>query len=282
MQHFDVTLKLLLQGPSAALLRALGGGKVVRWLPVEALKVETRQMDLLCQLADGGILHIELQSTNYPDMPARMAEYALGVRRRYRRMPRQIVLFVGRGPMRMRTSFKEGEMIFRYELVDFRHLDGEELLASPDLGDNVLAVLAKLRDRKGAVAQIVSRIGRLKDARREEALAQLSILAGLRGLERTVQEEVERMPIVVDLMKNKIYAPLIREAQAKGIAEGTAKGKAAGIVEGERSLLLRQMRKRFGTIPHSVDEQLAAKTPEELESVGLRLLDAQSLAELLG
>ncbi len=273
MHRFDITLKLLLQGPSAALLRQLGGGTVVRWLEVEALRVEERHMDLLCQLADGSLLHIELQSSNDPDMPLRMAEYALAVKRRYGRMPRQIVLYVGRAPMRMPDVLAEGGMAFRYELVDFRELDGEELLDSPDVGDNVLAVLARLRDGKAAVARIVERIRALKDAGRDQAVAQLGILAGLRGLEDEVQEELEKMPIVVDLMENKVFA--------RGYSRAQAAGKAEGRVEGERTLLLRLIRKRFGSVPDWVDERLAGKTTEELELLGLRFLDAQSIADLM-
>ena len=277
MQQFDVTLKLLLRAPSGVLLRTLSGGSVVRWLEVETLKVEARRMDLLCRMSDGGLLHLELQSSNDPEMPLRMAEYALAVKRKFGRIPRQIVLYVGRSRLRMTDTLKEGSLDFRYELVDFRKLDGEALLASPDLGDNVLAVLARLNNRRDAVSRIISRIGNLKGSRRDEMIAQLTILAGLRGLEETVQEAMENMPIVVDLMKNKILAKGYLRAEALGEARGEARGKAAG----ERTILLRLMQKRFGTLPHWVDERLADKTSDELEQLGLRLLDAQTLGDLM-
>jgi predicted transposase YdaD len=242
-------------------------------------------MDLLCRLDDGSLLHVELQSSNNPDMAARMADYALRVRRRYKRMPRQFVLYVGRGPMRMPTAFQEGRMSFDYELVNLRDLDGELLLGSRDLGDNVLAVLAKLADRKDAVARIVRSIGKLPGLDRDDAIQQLYILAGLRGLEQTVEEEVSSMPIVVDLMKNKVLGREIRKelaaARAKGMAEGIVEGKVEGVREGEWKILRRLMTKRFGIIPAWVDEKLATISSEELESLGLRLLDARSIDELL-
>ena len=273
---------MLLQGPSAVLLQQLSGGRVVQWLDVETLKVESRRLDLLCKLSDGGLLHIELQSSNDQEMPARMAEYALAIRRRHGTIPRQIVLYVGRGPLRMADFLNEGGMNFRYDLVDFRNLDGDTLLNSPDLGDNVLAVLANLTDRKAAVARIMSRIGRLKTSRRDEAIGQLCVLAGLRGLEQMVQEEVENVPIIVDLMENKIFAQGYQRAVAKGMADGMAKGLAEGVTEGERLLLRRQIAKRFGPLPQSMEERLATRTSEELELLGLKLLDAQSLADLMG
>ena len=273
---------MLLQGPSAVLLQQLSGCRVVQWLDVETLKVESRRLDLLCRLSDGGLLHIELQSSNDNEMPARMAEYALAIRRSHGTIPRQIVLYVGRGPLRMMDFLNEGGMTFRYDLVDFRNLDGETLLNSPDLGDNVLAVLAKLADRKVAVARIMSRIGSLSVSQRDEAIGQLCILAGLRGLEQMVQEEVENVPIIVDLMENKIFAQGYQRAVAKGMADGMAKGLAEGVTEGERLLLRRQIAKRFGPLPQSMEERLATRTSEELELLGLKLLDAQSLADLMG
>ncbi len=74
MQQFDITLKMLLRGRSGVLLRTLGCGRAVRWLEVENLKVEASRLDLLCGVEGGGLLHIELQSSNDKDMPARMAE----------------------------------------------------------------------------------------------------------------------------------------------------------------------------------------------------------------
>jgi hypothetical protein len=68
---------------------------------------------------------------------------------------------------------------------------------SADVGDNVIAILARLRDHKEAVRKIVERIAGLAAAERETALAQLMILAGLRHLSRTVEQERRKMPIDV-------------------------------------------------------------------------------------
>jgi hypothetical protein len=58
-------------------------------------------------------------------------------------------------------------------------LDGERLLESEEVGDNVIAILARLRDHKDVVRRIVERIAGLMPVEREAALGQL-ILAGLR------------------------------------------------------------------------------------------------------
>ena len=52
-------------------------------------------MDLLGELQNGELVHIELQSTNEPQMPLRMAEYCLRVLRLFGKFPHQVLVYVG-------------------------------------------------------------------------------------------------------------------------------------------------------------------------------------------
>lgn len=150
-----------------------------------------------------------------------------------------------------------------------RDLDGDMLLESADPGDNVLAVLGRLRDSKAAVAEIVRRVAGLDASRRDVAAGQLMILAGLRGLEETVEKEIRKMPILEDIMEHKVLGREFRRGEAKGKAEG------------ELLILRRQMVKLFGVLPDWAEKSLNGYSAAELESLGERLLDARSLEELL-
>jgi hypothetical protein len=147
MQEYDVTLKMLLQGSATRTVHELTGTAVARWLDVELPKVQNLRLDLLGETVDGGLVHVVLQSSNDPAMPFRMLEYCLGVRRLVGRFPRQILLYVGEAPMRMENKLHGPDLSFSYGLVDIRTLDGDRLLESRDVGDNVIAVLARLRRR---------------------------------------------------------------------------------------------------------------------------------------
>src|SRR5262249_60731858 len=92
---------------------------------------------------------------------------------------RHLCICVGRARLRMRDTWSEPTLWYRYELVDIRKLDSEPLLESPHVGDNLIAILTRLRDHKSAVRRIVSRLARLPDRARESALDQLLTLAGL-------------------------------------------------------------------------------------------------------
>ena len=161
MQDYDVALKLLLQGSAALTMRELTGTAVAKWLDVELPKVQNLRLDLLGETVDGGLVHVELQSSNDAAMPLRMAEYCLGVFRLFGRFPRQVLLYVGEAPMRMESELRGPGLVFQYRLIDIRTLDGDRLLESEDVGDNVIAILARLRDHEEAVRKIVGRIAGL-------------------------------------------------------------------------------------------------------------------------
>jgi hypothetical protein len=69
---------------------------------VELPRVQQTRVDLLGESAhQEPLIHIELQSTNDPQVPLRMAEYSLRLYRKFQRFPRQIVLYVAEAGMRM-------------------------------------------------------------------------------------------------------------------------------------------------------------------------------------
>src|ERR1035438_3095913 len=137
MHEYDAALKNILTRPGSSILAQLTGESSLKWINVEAPKVTNRRVDLLGELPDGNLVDIELQSRNEKDFPLRMAEYLCGIALRYGRIPRQVALYVGEAPLRMRDRVESADVSVRFHLVDIRDLDGEELLASAHLGDNV-------------------------------------------------------------------------------------------------------------------------------------------------
>ena len=77
---------------------------------------------------------------------------------------------------------------------------------------------------------------------------------------------------------NTIAETLIAQGKAQGRAEGEAKGQA----EGEAKMLARLLERRFGPLPRSARERIAAAAIEQLDRWGDGVLEAQSLDDLLG
>lgn len=261
MQEYDITLKLLLQKSATLTLQQVTGTAVHRWLNVELPEVRNSRVDLLGEMEDGTLIHLELQSTNDSAMPLRMAEYYLRVWRQYKRSPRQVLLYVGESPFAMNCELSSPDIWFRYRAVDIRDLDGRKLLESPEVSDNVLALLTRLQDQEEAVRRIVSRIASLEPGEREVTLVQLLILAGLRKLGGKVEQEVRKMPILNSILDHEVIG---REFK-----------------RGELAILRLQLEKRFGPLPEWAEQRLAGYSASELQDLSLSVLDAQSLPDLL-
>lgn len=260
MHEYDVALKRILTRPGSALLTALTGSSSLEWLNVEAPLVRNLRVDLLGKSADGELIHIELQSRNEKDFPLRMGEYSFGVALRHGSIPRQVALYVGADPLRMSNEVAGSDWIYRFRLVDIRDVDGENLLASDNPGDNVIAILTKFGNEPDAVRRVLRRIADGPHEDRNEAVAELSILAGLRNLGGEIEREARKMPIQEDIRDHDYFGPLIRQGQVK--------------------LLLSQMERRFGDIPVQIRKRLDGLTPDQIDAVALRLLDARRIEDL--
>jgi hypothetical protein len=255
-------LKNVLQRPAGRLLAELTGFEVRKWHNVELAEIRTRSADLVGESADGSLLHVELQSTNDAEMALRMLEYAAAIRRRFGRFPAQLVLYVGMGKMRMKTTIQEASVHFRYRLVDVRELDGERLLASACLEDNLISILANVADGSLTLRRVLERIAVSDPARRERALAELAVLAGLRKLGTIMDREVSSMPILDDIWDHDLIGP--------------------ERVRGERMLLYCQMETLFGPLDEQTTERIERMDRAAVEDLGRRLLNARSLQDLLG
>ncbi len=108
-------------------------------------------------------------------------------------------------------------------------------------------------------------------------LSQLLILAGLRSMEEQVEQEARRMPLLNDILENRVLG---REYK-RGLEEGRQEGRDEGRHEGELAMLRRQIEKRFGPIPPWAEQHLTTRSAAEIEDLGVRLLNAGSLDELL-
>lgn len=268
MQEYDVTLKSILSRPGSVLLAAITGVDHLRWLNVETPRVKNLRADMLGEAANGDLIQIEFQSRNFPDMPFRMVEYLGAVGRVHNRLPRQIVLYVGEPKLSMKDEIRGPDSFVRYHLIDIRELDGEALLASGNLSDNVIALLTRIGTRPDTVQRIVSQVMSGPPEERGRAAEELMILAGLRKKSNPLAKELSQMPITEDIMDNPYVGPWLRKARVEGR------------VEGQIELLLGLLRKRFGAVPAEVQKRLTMMTPAELQEAGLRLFDVNRIEDI--
>jgi hypothetical protein len=257
--EYGIALKTVLRG-SDRVFAELNSGAIERSHNVELPEVRSLRLDMLGETSAGGLVHIELQSKNDEAMALRILEYCAAVYRHFRRFPEQIVLYVGNPPMQMSSALAGSGISFTCRMVDIRELDGERLLQSERLEDNVIALLARLYDQRGVIRRILGRIARCQPDERDRALKQLRVLVKLRGAEKIIEQEVSNMPI--DEMD---FPNIVRDIKL-----------------GELNVLLPMMEQRFGTVPAWAQEKLQDMYPYEIVKVAVKLLAATSVEEMLG
>ena len=96
-------------------------------------------------------------------------------------------------------------------------------------------------------------------------MEKLVILAGLRKLETAVKEELKEMAISVNVMENAYLRELF----------------LGGKQEGKATTLLSQLEHRFGEVPSEYRKTISNADLPTLENWSLRVLDAQSLEEVI-
>jgi len=269
VHEYDTVLKSLLTGSENTLFERITGVREGRWINVELPKVTQPRVDLLFETTGSvesarRIIAMELQSTNDPLMPIRMAQYSLSVYRVHAIFPEQYVLYVGSAPMRMPSELAGSNHVCRYQIVDIRDLDAETLLKSPFPADNVIAILARYSNKMETIGRILSRIAKLEKSEAERVFSKLAIIAGLRRLEDAVKKEARQLPILDDIMDHQIIGPAIRQGQ----------------IEGTLDILREQITDRFGAPSPESEERLAKMSVAELKGLGVRLMHVKSLTEL--
>jgi len=97
------------------------------------------------------------------------------------------------------------------------------------------------------------------------------------------------MPIYIDILENEVLGPAYKRGFDEGRQQGLLEGRQEGLLEirqeGLRkaalAILRRLIQTRFGALPTWAGEQLTARSTPELQELCLRMLDAQSLEDLL-
>jgi predicted transposase YdaD len=284
---FDGIFKEMVQIEGPVVIHAVTGGKrVVSFQNVELQTVQQSRVDLVMELEDQSLLHLEFQSNNDPEMAERMVSYHVQLWRKFKRPLRHVVLYVGAAPVTMAARLDTGPMQFSFEVVDIRSFDAGDFLATGQPADCVLAMLAG--GGEGRIEQIMDRLRGLPERQMRRAIAQASVLCELRNLSVRVKEEIRTMPVVMDISENAIlrdlYEKALEQGKAEGLTQGQRQGRAEGQAEGRAEAAHRLLRvlleQRFGPLPESVLQHIANAAFEEVEALTIRAASAAALGEV--
>jgi predicted transposase YdaD len=289
---YDTTFKELFPDVKV-LFKLLTNSNVLSIENIEFPGVQQRRADLIATLENNQLLHLELQSDNDEKMLWRELEYCGLIAQRYQQVPFQIVLYIGEQTPRFEAQINTADLTYRYHVINIKDLDCTALLQSESLSDNLLALLGKLQDKAAAFQKVMNKIAKLPQNKRADTLEKLAILVGLRPKELPLLLEKEKyMSISIDLEQNPIFVEIFnrytQRGEQRGIQIGEQRGEQRGIQIGEqrgeqygkKSLLQKQLEKRFGILPLWAVSRLEQATSQQLEQWSLQIFDAQHLEDI--
>ena len=165
-----------------------------------------------------------------------------------------------------------------------------ELDAAPLLADPALLPLAVLtRPSGGPPEQVLSQVRQRLQAipdpdQRRRITSGCQLLAGL----TFPQDVIQRLLAMSILEDSSVYQYIVRKGMAEGRELGRQQGIQQGLEQGRQqgrqqealNLLLRQLERRCGPLEAAQRATIATLSLEQLEELGLAVLDFQGPADL--
>ena len=244
---YDYTLKDLFKDIPSTLLELLTGFSEGKFLDIQFPEIKCRQPDLLLELPDSTIFHLELQSSYDSSMLLRMLEYHFLIYQQHGREAKQLLLYVGDETAEFENTVNLNSLQYSYEVVDIKDIDCMYLLESDKPEDVVLAILCKTDDPERTVRRILEKLSVLPEKKRRDYILKLLNLSHLRKLDFLVQEEVKKMPITIDMEESLLFK------------QGEAKGQTAGKQEAKKEDVL-NLYTKLNLKPEKIAEVLDVKS----------------------
>jgi predicted transposase/invertase (TIGR01784 family) len=262
---FDPTCKFLAESFPAGFATWLLGEPVTltKLEPTELLLEPIRADSLILLKSDRLILQIEFQTEPDPTMSFRMADYRLRLHRRFPDQEiRQIVIYLNPtgSDLVYQTVFEIPGIRAEFDVIRIWEQPTQPFLESTGLLP--LAVLTKTPDKAQTLRQVAAKVDAIPEKRVQvNVAASAGILAGLL-LKRDFINQVLRRDI---MQQSVIYQ----------------EWKEEFLQEGERSLILRQLTRRFGELAPTLISQIQSLSISQLESLGEALLDFSQSDDLV-
>ncbi len=299
MPSKDIALKDIFEEVPHRLSKILSPAPIKELLPTALPSTELR-VDFLARLEDESILHMEFQSFNDTNMPWRMLRYYTAIVEKYKTHNiKQLVVYVGNEKLRMKSSLKIKNLVFKYEILDIRQIDCKLLLESPDPMDRLLACLCKVEDEVYLIEKLIKTMEGMNDEERKDYLLKALTLTELRpNLRIRLTEEVKPMPIVVrpediKLPKRKLRKDILyrlgleegkqiglEEGKKVGLEEGKKEGEVIGIEKGKQIGLEEGLLKSAQEMVITIIEGKLGYVPEEIANRIREIKDMEFLRSL--
>ena len=282
---FDIASKMIVDADPLAFARLCGPADSAELMDTNFASNVYADRLVKVKYGDSVFLRqFEAQSSYNRKKLADAAHYATGAYRVHE-LPIYstfVLLHKGADGPAMTGIFDEGAITFNFEVLRLWEYPVEEFL-NGELSLMPLAAVCEIPERSlpDIVKYISQRISSEPTNLNPDSLwVEFRLLLGLNYPENFVMSLLKG---VGNMQESSTYRAILAEGEARGIAVGEARGIAVGEARGKREAVLRVGSKRFGepdAHTRSILDQI--DSPERLDGLLIRVIDAESWSELLG
>jgi len=224
---YDRTIREIFQEIPVYFVKLLTNKEAKELLETKFPKVEEKQADLVVRLDDDTLFHLEIQLYHDKDMPKRMLYYALLIENKHKQFPQQTVLYLGDSHDKTVNYIKTDRLSYDYDVKYIKDVDCEILIESPDINDNILSILCKVKDINQLLKRLIKKLDELPEKKKEDYIRKLLYLFRLRPsyydiIDSDVKKEIE-MSYVLERDKDPFFKEGIKRGMEKAQAEAEEK-----------------------------------------------------------
>lgn len=255
-----------------------------------AISAKEQRFDMIFELADGTILHMEEEADVSNADLLRFAAYDLQLYRTYHKKITTLILCFKQNSAR-HTSFDIGSMQYQVQVCNTSDRDADQILVDIEAkiarGESInplTLIFLPLMKSKYSAPELVEKIIHTQiNLPIDEVTKKKIIVATLVLSDKLVGRDLlEKLWEDIHMYKFIEFAE--EKGMLKGKAEGEAKGKAEGLVEGEKKgkieVLFSQLTKKFKFIPNAYKEKLSKLDKFQVEFILGDIFEIHELKDL--
>ncbi len=251
---------------------------------IKNIDIKTNYTDYLFYTEDGGYLHFEFQTTNKKDDIKRFLYYDASLFCKEGRKLRTLVVYSS-GIENVETYIDAGTVKYNIEAFYMKNLDGdkkleylkEKILNGEKLtGEDILTLtflpLMSTKRNKGNITiesiELAEKI--------PEGNEKLQCLTLLYALFDKFGDEISKKKFKEVVTMTEIGRMIRDEGKAEGIKEGIKEGKT----EGKAEILIKQLIKKFKSVPNEYKEKIKKMPEETIEIIATDIFDMEKIEDV--
>lgn len=248
------------------------------------IEIKTNQMDYLFYLEDGTYLHFEFQTTNKKDDLSRFLYYDASLYFKNKRKVKTVIIYSA-DIENVNKYIDAGSVKYSVEAFYMSSLNGddrlnylkEKILNGLNLTDEDivnLTLIPLMKSKRDKSTQTISCIELADQIKNSEDKSKCTTL--LYALFEKFGDELSKKKFLEVISMTEIGKMIYEDGKSKGEEEGIIKGKT----EGKAEVLIKQLVKKFKSIPEDYIDKIKKLPEVVIETIATDIFDLEKVEDV--